>query len=70
MIDIPIKDIKAVKLEVREGLNARRRIALRLKSGKNFPISEIGGPQPLLLLEQEGAELARFLSVNLEGLSD
>ncbi len=68
-IEIPIEDIQAVKLEIREGFNPRRRIVLRLKGRKDIPISEVGGPQPLLLLEQEGAELARFLGVNLEGLS-
>ncbi len=68
-VEIPIRDIQAVKLEVREGFNPRRRIALRLQGRRDLPISEIGGPQPLLLLEQEGAELARFLKVNLEGLN-
>ena len=70
LIEVPIKDIKAVKLDVREGFNPRRRICLRLQGRKDLPISEVGGPQPLLSLEQEGAELARFLKVNLEGLSN
>ena len=69
LIEVPIKDIQAVKLEIREGFNPRRRICLRLQGRKDLPISEVGGPQPLLVLEQEGAELARFLKVNLEGLS-
>ena len=68
-VEIPIKDIQSVKMEVREGFNPRRRIALKLKGRRDLPISEIGGPQPLLVLEQEGAELARFLGVNLEGLN-
>ena len=68
-IEIPIKDIQAVKLEIREGFNPRRRICLRLLGRRDLPISEIGGPQPLLVLEQDGAELARFLGVNLEGLN-
>ena len=70
LIEVPIKDIQAVKLDVREGFNPRRRICLRLQGRKDLPISEVGGPQPLLSLEQEGAELARFLKVNLEGLSN
>ena len=69
LLEIPIKDVQAVKLEIREGFNPRRRICLRLQGRRDLPISEAGGPQPLLVLEKEGAELARFLSLNLEGLS-
>ena len=67
-IEVPIKDIKAVKLEVREGFNPRRRVALRIKGRKDLPISRVGAPKPLLELENEGAEIARFLEVNLEGI--
>ncbi len=67
-IEIPINDIKAVKLDVREGFNPRRRVSLRIKGRKDLPISRIGAPKPLLDLENEGAEIARFLEVNLEGI--
>ncbi len=67
-IEIPIDEIKAVKLEVREGFNPLRRVSLRIKGRKNLPISRVGSPQPLLDLENEGAEIARFLEVNLEGI--
>ena len=69
-IEIPIIEIQAVKLDIREGFNPRRRIVLRLQGRKDLPISEVGGPQPLLYLERQGAELAGFLKVNLEGLSN
>ena len=67
-IEISLKDIKAVKLEIREGLSPLRRISLRLQGRKDLPISKVGAPRPLLELEKEGAELARFLGVNLEGI--
>ena len=67
-IEIPLKEIKAVKLDAREGFNSRRRICLRIQGRKDLPISKVGSPPPLLDLEEEGAELARFLGVNLEGL--
>ena len=67
-IEIPIKEIKSVKLEVREGFNPRRRVSLRIKGKKDLPISRVGSPKPLLELENEGAEIARFLEVNLEGI--
>ena len=55
-----------MKLEVREGFNPRRRVSLRIKGRKDLPISRVGSPKPLLDLENEGAEIARFLEVNLE----
>ncbi len=67
-VQVPLRDIKAVKLEVREGLNPRRRIALRIQGRKDLPLSEVGQPPSLADLEREGAELARFLDVNLEGI--
>ncbi len=67
-VEIPIKDVKAVKVEIRDGINPRRRIALRLQGGRDMPLTRIGAPLPIAELELEGAELARFLGVNLEGI--
>jgi len=68
-LQIELKDIQAVKLEVRDGFNARRRISLRVKNRTEIPLSGVGQPRPLVELEKESAELARFLEVNLEGIS-
>ncbi len=57
-----------MKLDVREGFNPLRRVSLRIKGRKDLPISRVGSPKPLLDLENEGAEIARFLEVNLEGI--
>ena len=65
---IPLKDIKAVKLEVRDGINPRRRISLRVQGRKDIPMTGVGKLLTLVELEKQGAELARFLGVNLEGL--
>lgn len=67
-LEVALKDVKAVKLEVRDGINPRRRIALRIQGRSDLPLTRIGQPMPLGELEQEGAQLARFLEVNLEGL--
>jgi len=67
-VEIPLKDVKAVKVEVRDGLNPRRRISLRVQGRRDMPLTRVGEPLPLAQLEQDGAELARFLGVNLEGL--
>jgi hypothetical protein len=67
-IDIPLADIKAVKVEIREGLSPRRRLSLRVQGRRDMPLSRVGEPLPIAQLEEEGARLARFLGVPLEGL--
>ena len=70
-IDVKINfdDIKSVKLDISEGFNPKRRIALVLKGRKKaLPLSSAGDLKPLLQVEEEGAKLAKFLNVNLEGL--
>ena len=67
-VEIPMTDVKAVKVEVRDGFNARRRVSLRIQGRRDMPLTRVGEPLPLAQLEQDGAELARFLGVNLEGL--
>tara|TARA_Y100001978_G_scaffold203301_1_gene228120 strand:- start:8451 stop:9008 length:558 start_codon:yes stop_codon:yes gene_type:complete len=71
--DIDVKlsfdEIKSVKLDISEGFNPRRRIALVLKGRRKvLPLSSSGDLKPLLEVEEEGARLAKFLSVNLEGI--
>ena len=68
-VKINFDEIKSVKLDISEGFNPRRRIALVLKGRKKvLPLSGAGELKPLLQVEEEGARLAKFLSVNLEGL--
>ncbi len=68
-ISLNFDEIKSVKLDISEGFNPRRRIALVLKGRKKaLPLSGAGELKPLLQVEEEGARLAKFLNVNLEGL--
>jgi hypothetical protein len=55
-------------VDIKEGLNPRRALYLRLKGKKDIPLTRVGQPLPLSELENQGAELARFLGVPLEGL--
>jgi hypothetical protein len=67
-VAIPLRDIQAVKVEIREGLSPQRRLALRVQGRRELPLSRVGEPIPLAELETAGARLARFLGVPLEGL--
>jgi hypothetical protein len=67
-VQIPLRDIQAVKVEVRDGLNPRRRLALKVQGRRDLPLTRVGEPMPLADLELSGAQLARFLGVPLEGV--
>lgn len=67
-VQIPLREIQAVKVDVRDGLSPRRRIALRVQGRRDMPLTRVGEPMPLADLELSGAQLARFLGVPLEGV--
>lgn len=62
------QDVQAVRIEIKEGLNPRRQLYLRVKGRRNVPLTRVGQPMSLTELENQGAGLARFLGVPLEGL--
>lgn len=64
----PMKDLLAVRAEIKEGLNPKRSLYLRVKGKGDIPLTRVGQPISLAELENQGAELARFLQVPLEGL--
>jgi len=64
----PLTDVEAIRIEIQEGVNPRRILYLRLKGRRELPLTRIGQPLTLAELEKQGAELAGFLQVPLEGL--
>ncbi len=64
----PLKDVLAVRAEIQEGLNPKRALYLKVKGKGDIPMTRVGQPISLADLENQGAELARFLQVPLEGL--
>ncbi|MGB3790086.1 MAG: photosystem I assembly protein Ycf4 [Phormidesmis sp.] len=64
----PLKDVLAVRADIQEGLSPKRALYLRLKGKGDIPMTRVGQPISLSELENQGAELARFLQVPLEGL--
>lgn len=61
----PINDILAVRLELKEGLNPRRTIFLRVKGQREIPLTRVGQPMTLEEIEKLAAELAQFLQKEL-----
>nr|AIA20832.1 photosystem I assembly protein ycf4 [Neoporphyra perforata] len=62
-----IKEIKSIKIDIKEGLNPRREIYLCTKDKRVIPLTRVGQPLLLSEVEEQAAEIARFLDVVLEG---
>lgn len=61
-----IKDISAVRVSLKEGVNPRRSISLLMKGKQEIPLTRIGEPIALQDIENEASSLAQFLQVSLE----
>lgn len=61
-------DLLAVRVDIKDGINPRRALYLRVKGRGDIPLTRVGQPLPLSDLENQGAALAKFLQVPLEGL--
>ncbi len=61
-------DVQSIRVDLKEGLNPRRALYLKLKDRREIPLTRVGQPMSLSDLENQGAELAKFLQVPLEGL--
>ena len=67
-VEIPMAEVQSVRAEIRDGLSPKRSLYLRSKKRRDVPLTRVGEPIALSTLENQGAELARFLEVPLEGL--
>lgn len=67
-IESRIEDVQSVRISIKEGLNPQRALYLRVKGRRDIPLTRVGQPLSLADLETQGAQLARFLGVPLEGL--
>ena len=63
-----LQDVQSIRVDLKEGLNPKRALYLRAKDRREIPLTRVGQPLSLSELENQGAELARFLAVPLEGL--
>lgn len=63
-----LKDVEAIKVELKQGLDPQRTIYLKLKGKREIPVTGIGEPLTLKEIEKQASELANFLQVSLEGL--
>jgi Ycf4 len=62
-----LKEIKAIKIKIQDGLNPKREIYLKTKDKREIPLTRVGEPLLLSEIEDRATELAQFLGVIVEG---
>jgi hypothetical protein len=60
-ISYSIDDVKAIRVELKDGLSPRRTIYLCVKGQREIPLTRVGQPMTLEEIETQAAELAQFL---------
>ena len=68
LLTYPLVNIRAIGIKITEGLNPTRSIYLCLKDERNIPLTPVQQPTSISDLEEEAAELAKFLDLKLENL--
>ena len=68
LLTYPISNVRAIGIKIKEGLNPTRSIYLCLKDGRNIPLTPVQEPTAISTLEEEAADLAKFLDIKLENL--
>lgn len=63
-----LADVQGIRVDIKEGINPKRAIYLKVKGRGDIPLTRVGQPLPLAEIEDRGAELARFFGLPLEGL--
>lgn len=57
--------IEAIRIEIKQGLNPKRNLYLQIRGKREIPLTRIGQPLTYEQIEQQAAELAKFLNVSL-----
>ena len=68
LLTYPLSNIRSIGIKITEGLNPIRSIYLCLKDERNIPLRPVQEPTSISNLEEEAADLAKFLDLKLENL--
>jgi len=68
LLTYPLSNVRAIGIKITEGLNPTRSIYLCLKDERNIPLTPVQEPVAISSLEEEAADLAKFLDLKLENL--
>ncbi|WP_287130143.1 photosystem I assembly protein Ycf4 [Candidatus Cyanaurora vandensis] len=67
-IQYPLNMIQGIRVVLKDGLNPRRLIYLKVKGKGDIRLSGVEQPPTLTVLEEQAATMAQFLGVSIEGI--
>ena len=68
LLTYPLNDIQSIGIKISEGLNPQRIIYLCLTDERKIPLTPVQQPDSISDLEDQAADLAKFLDLKLENL--
>ena len=68
LLTYPFTNIRSIGIKISEGLNPQRIVYLCLKDERKIPLTPVQQPSTISNLEEEAADLAKFLDLKLENL--
>ena len=68
LLTYSLNNIKSIGIKISGGLNPKRSIYLCLKDERKIPLTPVQQPNTISNLEEEAADLAKFLELKLENL--
>jgi hypothetical protein len=68
LLTYPLNNIRSIGIKISEGLNPQRIIYLCLKDDRQIPLTPVQQPDSISDLEDQAADLAKFLDLKLENL--
>lgn len=68
LLTYPLENVRSIGIKITDGLNPTRNIYLCLKDERNIPLTPVQEPTAISDLEEEAADLAKFLDLKLENL--
>ena len=68
LLTYPLTNIQSIGIKISEGLNPKRIIYLCLKDERKIPLTPVQQPDSISDLEDQAADLAKFLDLKLENL--
>lgn len=68
LLTYPLANVSSIGIKISEGLNPKRSIYLCLKDERKIPLTPVQQPIAISNLEEEAANLAKFLDLKLENL--
>lgn len=68
LLTYPLENVHSIGIRITEGLNPTRNLFLCLKDKRMIPLTPVRQPTTIAEIEEEAADLAKFLELSLENV--